>query len=133
MRREKFLRVTVRRACESRGVTKAYRLQRLAGLAPSVAARVWEGDLQRIDLKVLGKIITALGCNLTDIIEVTEEQPIQDPIPLIENPDLMGDIEPEVLPEPAFTSEPIDRAIYVILEEDEEPEDEEGLPDIQEK
>lgn len=62
--------LTVREAAQARGINRAYRLQRAAGLYPSTAAKLWSGDARQIDLDILGKVMAALKCELTDLLAV---------------------------------------------------------------
>ncbi len=57
-----MIQLDVREQATTRGITTAYQLQKAAELQPSVAARVWKGELSRIDFGVLDRLCRALKC-----------------------------------------------------------------------
>jgi DNA-binding Xre family transcriptional regulator len=61
------LEVRIREVAESRGVRTAYRLQKLAGLSPSIAARLYRNNVTQISVVTLGKLCEALGCAASDL------------------------------------------------------------------
>jgi putative transcriptional regulator len=58
----------IKEIAEKRGVTTAYQLQKLLNIAPAVAARLWRGDFQRVDLITLDRLCEALECELSDLL-----------------------------------------------------------------
>ena len=54
---------------KARGITTAYQLQKEAELQPSVAARVWKGELTRIDFGVLDRLCRVLKCQPGKLIK----------------------------------------------------------------
>lgn len=63
-----MVKLTIRQAAESRGLTTAYQLQKKLDVAPGTAARLWRGDLEMIALKTLDFVCERLGCELSEII-----------------------------------------------------------------
>ena len=64
-----MIQLDVRETATARGITTAYQLQKACELQPSVAARVWKGELTRIDFGVLDRLCRVLKCQPGKIIK----------------------------------------------------------------
>ncbi len=62
--------LTIREACEARGITTAYALQKALGCFPATAARLFKGEMRMISLDALEDLADALDCELSDLIRV---------------------------------------------------------------
>ena len=62
------LRLTIREACEARGITTAYGLQKAMDTFPATAARLFKGEMRLISLDALEDVMRAIGCDLADLI-----------------------------------------------------------------
>jgi len=51
-----------------RGVTTAYKLQKIAGLHPGHAARLWRGNLTMIGMGTLDALCDSLQCEPGDLL-----------------------------------------------------------------
>lgn len=63
----------IREVAESKGVTTAYQLQKVAGLYPSMAARLFQDDVEKIALETIDRLCEALDCELGDLLVRVEE------------------------------------------------------------
>jgi DNA-binding Xre family transcriptional regulator len=58
----------IKEVCQKRGITTAYQLQKALPAAPSVAARLWAGEFERVDLTTLDRLCTLLRCKPNDLL-----------------------------------------------------------------
>jgi len=61
------LKVRIREVAKSRGLTTAYQLQKLTGLAPSNAAKIYNNDIVQISVATLSKLCDVLDCEPSDL------------------------------------------------------------------
>lgn len=66
--------VKIQEAAKSAGITTAYQLQKFSGFPPGMAARIFKGDWQRIDLSTLNTICNVLDCTPNDILEFVKDE-----------------------------------------------------------
>jgi len=59
--------VTIRQAAERRDIKTAYQLQKIAAIPPSMAARLWSGELKMIGIDTIDKLCGALECEPNDL------------------------------------------------------------------
>ena len=62
-----MVKLTIREMAIRRGVTTAYQLQKLAGLYPGHAAKLWSGKSLMIGLSTLDSLCEALNCQPGDL------------------------------------------------------------------
>jgi len=55
------IKTTIQSACRKRGINSAYQLQKVAGLYPSAAARLFKDDLAKVDLDSLSRLCEKLS------------------------------------------------------------------------
>ena len=60
----------IREICESRGITTAYQLQKLAGLSPSNASHLYNNNIVQISIATMEKLCGALKCTPNDLFRV---------------------------------------------------------------
>lgn len=65
------VRLKLKEYLDSRGITR-YALAKQTGLTYPLVDRYYKNQLYRYDVETLNRIITALDCDLTDILEVVE-------------------------------------------------------------
>jgi DNA-binding Xre family transcriptional regulator len=71
-----MIKVKIREKAERRGLTTAYQLQKLLGVSPDVASRLWKADLERIDLITLNRLCRSLKCQPGALLRyVADETP----------------------------------------------------------
>jgi DNA-binding Xre family transcriptional regulator len=63
-----MITVTIREQAEKRGITTAYQLQKLTGVQPSMASKWWRNDLEKVGIKTLDTLCTALKCKPNDLL-----------------------------------------------------------------
>ena len=63
-----MITVHVKEMCEKRGITTAYQLQRGLEISPSVAARLYAGAFERVDLTTLDRMCKLLKCKTGDLL-----------------------------------------------------------------
>ena len=67
----KRVRLKLKEYLDGRGITR-YALAKQTGLTYPLVDRYYKNQLYRYDAETLNRIITALDCDLTDILEVVE-------------------------------------------------------------
>ncbi len=63
-----MIEAKVREKAEARGVKSSYELQHALGVAPTVALRLWRGEVTRFSLETLDKLCSALNCQPGDLL-----------------------------------------------------------------
>jgi DNA-binding Xre family transcriptional regulator len=58
----------VREVAESKGVRSSYALQHALDVAPTVALRLWRGQVTRYSLDTLNKLCTTFSCQPGDLL-----------------------------------------------------------------
>lgn len=61
------LKIRIHEVAKSRGLTTAYQLQKLTGLAPSNAAKIYRNDIVQISIETLSKLCDVLDCDPSDL------------------------------------------------------------------
>jgi DNA-binding Xre family transcriptional regulator len=57
-----MVKLIIRDVAERRGIKSAYQLQKVMGVAPSVAARLWKAEMRMIGLDTIDALCAALDC-----------------------------------------------------------------------
>jgi putative transcriptional regulator len=68
-----MIQVKIQEMCERRGINTAYQLQRDAGLAPSLAASLYNHRFSQISLETLDKLCRALKCQPGQLLHYEAE------------------------------------------------------------
>ncbi|HEX9929509.1 MAG TPA: helix-turn-helix transcriptional regulator [Pyrinomonadaceae bacterium] len=66
------IEIRIREVCESRGITTAYQLQKLAGLSPSNASHLYNNNIVQISIVTMEKLCSALKCTPNDLFQVVK-------------------------------------------------------------
>jgi DNA-binding Xre family transcriptional regulator len=69
-----MIKVKIKEIAEARGITTAYQLQKALGVAPSVAADLWNAGFKQISLTTLNKLCSVLKCQPNKILHHTSEE-----------------------------------------------------------
>ncbi len=69
-----MITVAIREQAEKRGITTAYQLQKLANVQPSMAAKWWRNDLEKIGIKTLDTLCRALKCKPNDLLRYEADE-----------------------------------------------------------
>jgi DNA-binding Xre family transcriptional regulator len=64
-----MITLAIREQAEKRGITTAYQLQKATGAQPSMAAKWWKNDLEKIGIKTLDLLCTVLKCRPNDLLK----------------------------------------------------------------
>jgi putative transcriptional regulator len=64
----------VRQTAEARGIKSAYELQKALDLSPTVALRLWRGEVTRYSVETLDKLCAALECQTGDLLVYVPEK-----------------------------------------------------------
>jgi DNA-binding Xre family transcriptional regulator len=64
-----MITVAIKEQAEKRGITTAYQLQKATGVQPSMAAKWWKNDLEKIGIKTLDLLCTVLKCRPNDLLK----------------------------------------------------------------
>jgi DNA-binding Xre family transcriptional regulator len=59
------------------GYKSAYALQKALGISPTVAYRLWSGDLDKIGINTIEKLCLLFNCQPNELFEVTQTDNIQ--------------------------------------------------------
>lgn len=54
--------VGIKEQAEKRGITTAYQLQKALEISPTIAARLWRGDFDKIGMITLDRLCRVLRC-----------------------------------------------------------------------
>ncbi len=65
--------VTIRERAEKNGITTAYQLQKAMGISPTIAARLWRGDFDKIGMVTLDRLCRVLGCQPDKLFRYVQE------------------------------------------------------------
>ncbi|MDT7543599.1 MAG: Cro/C1-type DNA-binding domain [Acidobacteriota bacterium] len=68
-----MIEVKIREIAEARGITTAYQLQKALDVAPSVAARLWRGEITKIGLDTLDNLCRVLKSRPDKVLKYTPE------------------------------------------------------------
>ena len=68
-----MIEVKIREVAEARGITTAYQLQKALNVAPSVAARLWRGEISKIGLDTLDNLCRVLKSRPDKLLMYTPE------------------------------------------------------------
>ncbi len=68
-----MITVTIREQAEKRGITTAYQLMKATGVQPSMAAKWWSNDLEKIGIKTLDKLCMVLKCKPNDLLRYEQD------------------------------------------------------------
>lgn len=68
-----MIEVKIREVAEARGITTAYQLQKALEVAPSVAARLWRGEISKIGLDTLDNLCRVLKSRPDKLLRYTPE------------------------------------------------------------
>ena len=63
-----MIETRVREVAEGRGIKSSYELQHALDVVPTVALRLWRGQVTRFSLDTLDKLCTALSCQPGDLL-----------------------------------------------------------------
>jgi putative transcriptional regulator len=64
----RMIRIHISQVAEQRGITTAYQLQKALALPPSMAARLWKGELGKVATSTLDKLCEAFDCQPGDLL-----------------------------------------------------------------
>jgi len=57
-----MITVTIRERAEKYGITTAYQLQKALEISPTIAARLWRGNFDKIGIVTLDRLCRVLEC-----------------------------------------------------------------------
>jgi DNA-binding Xre family transcriptional regulator len=63
-----MIQTRVREVAESRGIKSSYELQHALDVTPTVAIRLWRGQVTRFSVGTLDKLCSALSCQPGDLL-----------------------------------------------------------------
>jgi DNA-binding Xre family transcriptional regulator len=63
-----MIETRVREMAEARGIKSSYELQHALDVVPTVALRLWRGQVTRFSLDTLDRLCTALSCQPGDLL-----------------------------------------------------------------
>ncbi len=64
----------VKQIAERSGIKSAYELQRALDLSPTVALRLWRGEVTRFSMETLDKLCKALECQVGDLLVYVKDK-----------------------------------------------------------
>ena len=69
-----MIETRVRDVAESRGIKSSYELQHALNVVPTVALRLWRGQVTRFSVETLDKLCSALSCQPGDLLVYVAEK-----------------------------------------------------------
>ncbi len=69
-----MIETRVRQVAESRGVNSSYELQHALDVVPTVALRLWRGQVTRFSVETLDKLCAAFSCQPGDLLVYVPEK-----------------------------------------------------------
>ncbi len=63
------MKVKIAETAEKHGVKSAYALQKALNISPTIAARLWKGEFEKIGINTLGKLCEYFQCQTNDFLE----------------------------------------------------------------
>jgi DNA-binding Xre family transcriptional regulator len=69
-----MITVTIREQAEKRGITTAYQLMKATGAQPSMAAKWWSNNLEKIGMNTLDTLCTVLKCKPNDLLRYEPDE-----------------------------------------------------------
>ncbi len=76
-----MIKIKIAEFLKTRGCTSAYQLQTKLVISPTVAARLWKGDFDKIGINTINKICYLFSCQPNDLFEYVYkrgEHPLHD-------------------------------------------------------
>jgi DNA-binding Xre family transcriptional regulator len=64
-----MMKIKVAETAQKHGVKSAYALQKALNISPTVAARLWKGELDKIGINTLEKLCSHFRCQPNDFLE----------------------------------------------------------------
>ena len=68
-----MIETKVKEMAESRGIKSSYELQRALNVVPTVAVRLWRGEVTRFSVEILDKLCAAFDCQPGDLLIYKKE------------------------------------------------------------
>lgn len=65
---ESVIESRIKEVAESKGVKSSYELQHALGVAPTVALRLWRGEVTRFSTETLNKLCRTFKCGVGDLL-----------------------------------------------------------------
>ncbi len=66
---QRMITTRIKEVAEKRGITTAYQLQKVTGLPPSMAARLFRDEVDMIALRTLDRLCTVFKCKPNDLLK----------------------------------------------------------------
>lgn len=57
-----MIKILIAEVAQEKGIKSAYALQKSLKISPTIAARLWKGDFEKIGIKTLDKLCEHLKC-----------------------------------------------------------------------
>ncbi|HSK70890.1 MAG TPA: helix-turn-helix transcriptional regulator [Pyrinomonadaceae bacterium] len=69
-----MIKIKIQEYLKSQAVENAYQLQQILGISPTVAARLWKGDFDKIGINTIDKICWEFDCQPNDLFEFVRQK-----------------------------------------------------------
>lgn len=66
--------VTIRERAEKNGITTAYQLQKAMEISPTIAARLWRGNFEKLGMNTLDRLCRVLECQPDKIFRYVADE-----------------------------------------------------------
>ena len=70
-----MIKKRVREIAEKQGYTSAYELRVALGVSPSLAARLWKGEFEKLGMGTLDKLCALFECQPNQLLRYVAEKP----------------------------------------------------------
>ena len=65
--------VTIKERAKKCGIENAYQLQKAMDISPTIAARLWRGDFEKLGMNTLNKLCDVLACQPNALFKYVKE------------------------------------------------------------
>lgn len=72
--RARMITVMIRERAEKYGITTAYQLQKAMEISPTIAARLWRGNFDKIGMVTLDRLCRVLECQPDKLFRYVAEK-----------------------------------------------------------
>lgn len=70
-----MIKIQIAEVAQSKGIKSAYALQKALDISPTVAARLWKGDFDKIGIGTLDKLCETLKCQPSRLFQHIKNEP----------------------------------------------------------
>lgn len=69
-----MIKIQIAEVAQTKGIKSAYALQKALDVSPTVAARLWKGDFDKIGIGTLDKLCETLKCQPSRLLQYVKDE-----------------------------------------------------------